>query len=757
VSHAANVRLGVFAALAALAGAHWITLVEDPPVGGTLLAVVVAIAGSFAMVAIAGARLDRRLTWGLAAAVALAVVLGALLAMGLPPSLLDPDHWGELFTGIDHGFEGISRDVDYPYAGANEWSRLVLLFGLPLVLGLATALAFWPRESPKQVRLAGVGVLVAGWAIAAAADPAGESLLFGILLLALIGTWLWLPSLSNGAARTGARLLGLAGLAALPLAAILDADEPWLDYTSWSLSGASTTVDFRWDHTYGPLDWPRDGTPLAEIESDDPHYWRAMVLDRFDGYRWVRSEMAPRRPLELPSQVPGERSGGSVSEARWLTKVDVTIAGLAGEFLVAPGSARSVTGIEATTLGDGTSLADSPVDEGDTYTVLGYAPEPDFATLVDAPQRYPPALRRYTQVELPRLGGLLGEEFVESSVERTLTVPLRGGTADAEVRRAAHRALAGSVYGDVYRRARAISANAPTAAEVANSVQDYLLANYTYVEDVPIRQLPLRAFVLGDREGYCQQFSGAMALMLRMLGIPTRVATGFAPGQAESSGAVVDRFVVRDFDAHSWVEVYFPGYGWVPFDPTPVASPAIRSDLLGAGAFAPEPGGPAPNEDGPTGTVRATDGAEGKAGASDGGTSLLVIGAIVVVVAIGILLIGLLALLAFRAIRNRSVTDAAMARAQLGEIEAALPRLGFPIPGGITLLSLEERVSRTRPATGRYLAKLRAGRFGPEATTPPTLAERRGVRSELTAGRGLSRRLRGLLALPPGGPRRSES
>jgi transglutaminase-like putative cysteine protease len=754
VSQTATIRLGVFAALAAFAGAHWVTLVEDPPVGGTMLAVAVAVAGSVAMALIAGMRLDRRIAWCLAGAVSLAVVAVALVAMGLPAALLDPERWGELFDGIDQGFHGISRDVDYPYAGANEWSRLVLLFGLPVALGLATTLAFWPSERPRSTRLAGVGVLVAAWATAAAADPTGESLLFGIVLLALIAAWLWLPSLSTGAALTGARLLGVAGLAALPLAAILDADEPWLDYTSWNLSGASATVDFRWDHSYGPLDWPRDGTPLLEIESNEPHYWRAVVLDRFDGYRWVRSESEPREPLERPSQILGDRSGGLVSESRWLTKVEVTIAGLAGEFLVSPGSAQSINGMQATTLDDGTTLADTPVEEGDTYSVLGYAPEPDLETLEGAPQRYAPALRRYTRIELPRPGGLLGEEFVESAVARTLTVPLRGGTADPEARRDARRILAGSPYGDVARSARAITAGETTVAGAANAVQEYLLTNYTYVEDVPIRQLPLRAFLLTDEEGYCQQFSGAMALMLRMLGIPARVATGFAPGQAESSGVAVDHYVVRDFDAHSWVEVYFPGIGWAPFDPTPVASPAIRTADIGAAAFGGLSGELGPTGDEPGGTVRSTNGSQGKADASSEGMSPLVIAAAVGIGAIGLVAIGLVGLLAYRGVRYRSLTRPARARAQLGEIEGALPRLGFPLPGGITLLSLEGRVGRTRPATAAYLAKLRAGRFGPGASPLPTPAERRGVRRELTAGRGLIRRLRGLLAIPPGAPAR---
>ena len=86
--------------------------------------------------------------------------------------------------------------------------------------------------------------------------------------------------------------------------------------------------------------------------------------------------------------------------------------------------------------------------------------------------------------------------------------------------------------------------------------------------------------------GYCQQFSGAMALMLRMIGIPARVAAGFAPGSRTRKR----RVRVRDLDAHSWVEVYFNGIGWVPFDPTPAAAPAERSRRPDARLSPPEGG-----------------------------------------------------------------------------------------------------------------------------------------------------------------------
>jgi transglutaminase-like putative cysteine protease len=89
---------------------------------------------------------------------------------------------------------------------------------------------------------------------------------------------------------------------------------------------------------------------------------------------------------------------------------------------------------------------------------------------------------------------------------------------------------------------------------------------FTYNEQPP--QIagvpPLVSFVLQTRTGYCQHFAGAMALMARLLGIPARVAAGFVSGRYANG-----QWTITDHDAHTWVEVWFRGYGWLPFDPTP--------------------------------------------------------------------------------------------------------------------------------------------------------------------------------------------
>ena len=86
----------------------------------------------------------------------------------------------------------------------------------------------------------------------------------------------------------------------------------------------------------------------------------------------------------------------------------------------------------------------------------------------------------------------------------------------------------------------------------------------------PAGVAPLEDFVAHTKRGYCQHFAGAMALMLRYLGIPSRVAVGFASGNYRHG-----EWVVSDRDAHTWVEVWFRGWGWVPFDPTPGAASGL--------------------------------------------------------------------------------------------------------------------------------------------------------------------------------------
>ena len=122
----------------------------------------------------------------------------------------------------------------------------------------------------------------------------------------------------------------------------------------------------------------------------------------------------------------------------------------------------------------------------------------------------------------------------------------------------------------VYEQALQITADATTPYEATVALETYFQRNFTYDETADYSTAangPLPAFFLGSgRNGYCQMFSGSMATILRMLGIPSRIAEGFTPGKLDPRSG---RFVVTDRNAHAWVEVYFPEYGWLPFEPTP--------------------------------------------------------------------------------------------------------------------------------------------------------------------------------------------
>src|SRR5204862_5166960 len=101
----------------------------------------------------------------------------------------------------------------------------------------------------------------------------------------------------------------------------------------------------------------------------------------------------------------------------------------------------------------------------------------------------------------------------------------------------------------------------------ARALRDHLRANYAYDLRVPPgHDVPaLERFLFQTKRGYCEQFAGAFAAMARSVGLPSRVAVGFTPGDIQAANS----FRVRGKHAHAWPEVYLDGYGWVAFEPTP--------------------------------------------------------------------------------------------------------------------------------------------------------------------------------------------
>lgn len=124
--------------------------------------------------------------------------------------------------------------------------------------------------------------------------------------------------------------------------------------------------------------------------------------------------------------------------------------------------------------------------------------------------------------------------------------------------------------------ASSVTADAKGTYRKVKAVDTYLKKNYSYTLD-PKRDEslpPVEDFLFKNREGYCDHFSTAMTLLLRELRIPTRLVTGYVTSEWNDLGRF---YTARQRNAHSWVEVYFPSYGWIPFDPTPSAAPVVEN------------------------------------------------------------------------------------------------------------------------------------------------------------------------------------
>ncbi len=122
-----------------------------------------------------------------------------------------------------------------------------------------------------------------------------------------------------------------------------------------------------------------------------------------------------------------------------------------------------------------------------------------------------------------------------------------------------------------------ITAAAPSNYDKAVAIEHYLATHFGYTLEMShtLPQDPLANFLFERKRGHCEYFASSMAVMLRSLRIPSRIVTGFRGGEFND---LTGQYVVRASDAHSWVEAYFPGSGWISFDPTPVGSLPTRTE-----------------------------------------------------------------------------------------------------------------------------------------------------------------------------------
>jgi transglutaminase-like putative cysteine protease len=753
-------RLAAFSALGGFAAAHWGALVSNPPVGRLLLVLAVATGAAAALGLLARAPIPRPAIQALALLTALAALGLGLMAAGLPGRLLLPAHWGELYEGLDRGLAG-AQIVDWPYDGPDPWIRLTVLLGVPALLTAGAVLAFWPaRRGTRALRAAGLLAVLLMYGTAVAERDPGQPALRGLILLVLLAAWLWLPRLPRRDAVLAGAVVASVGVLSLPVAAAFDSDRAWWDYHGVRWFGNGKVVTFDWNHTYGPLNWSRAGETVLNVKSDRPQYWKAETLDGFDGFRWIRTNdlndtLYGTQVAYTEPRIEGKWDYGEYN-LDWDKRIRFTVRSLSTQFVIGSGVILRVDGVRAQQMDDGTTrlIGTDRLEKGDTYSVRAYVPNPTREQLRGMPKGYFANLSRYTAITLPHRGESVNDELGTTFAQRetairrrqSIFVPLRysdptewGPRADTLLRR--------SAYAPMYDQALKLTRDAPTAYDAVKNVELWLQNNFTYSEHVPTHNVPLMGFLRDDKRGYCQQFSGTMALMLRMAGIPARVAAGFSPGSYNKD---TREYRVRDLDAHSWVEVWFTGIGWVPFDPTPARSPAqSQSSALATSAAAADAGEVRLSRQGAAASDRVTD--SGGSGGDQGDSGWILPALILLLVALpltlGAVMIGV------RMARMRLLSPDELAEVQLSELRRALVRLGWELPESMTLLGLERRLGRLAgPSSKAYAESLRANRYDPRAPAGPSLHERRALRRELSRG-GVVERLRGLVAIPPGAPR----
>jgi transglutaminase-like putative cysteine protease len=302
----------------------------------------------------------------------------------------------------------------------------------------------------------------------------------------------------------------------------------WLDYRHslgtgagsgpGTISAISPLVDIGSELNSEPA------VTLFTVQSPLPQRWRQVALDDFDGVQWTLNERTsssfeggdPVDEVEVQQHYDLTNLGGNFLPAAYRTvRVDGSIPG----FATVPDSATVVVSAKHGAL---------------RYTVTSLVPSPSAQALQDSAEVDP--------------------NSAPDNVQRALALPPDLSHADAL------RILAQNIVN---------AAGARTPYDKALAIQNYLRdpKTFTYDQHIPAytKSDALYHFLFVTHRGFCQQFAGAFGALAREVGLPTRLAVGFLPGEQRPGNV----WRVTTKDAHAWPEVYFDGVGWLTFEPTP--------------------------------------------------------------------------------------------------------------------------------------------------------------------------------------------
>ncbi len=280
---------------------------------------------------------------------------------------------------------------------------------------------------------------------------------------------------------------------------------------------------------------------VLKVRAPSPDFWRGQTFSEFDGRTWIADAdvgTLTQGPEHIIRRSVGDVLGSDDSFVQtFYAQVD-----LPNLVFAATSPRRVLLDAPLWQRPDGALRADVALPAGSAYTVVSSRSNPTAESL--------------------RAQGVLD---AHGSPPAYLQLP---ESTTARVRALATRLAAGS----------------PSTYDTILAIEAWLNANVQYDLDAPIPANGRDAvddFLFESTRGFCEQISSAMAIVLRSLGVPARIATGYVPSDRDEIAGV---WISRAKDAHAWVEVHFPGFGWVPFDPTasvPLAGEADANTIGG--------------------------------------------------------------------------------------------------------------------------------------------------------------------------------
>jgi len=555
--------LAYFLAAAVLFPA-WLSLgATDRPANRAVAAVLLAFLPVLAVA------LGRR--WPVVALITVASALLALSAAFERP-IVDArpgerDFFGPVFSSLRQGFLDFF-DTRLPFDPTQfpdmQGVLVMAIFGFAVAVGIAVA----ARRTFVAVGLLVLGV---GWpaTMALSGDTTNRPLILGGALLAvLLAIILLMRPRTRDVLEAAAALTLLVLIAAFASTSTAVAKGGFVQWNDWDFyDRPDDPVDVRyiWDANYDGISFPEKKTVVMRVKVEGPKrslYWRATSLDDYSGTTWNESlELAGRaNPNEaIDVLVADPYLPRAAQDRKGWVRQDVTIEALADTRLI--GSAQAVRwepkgDVDTDLFTNGALQQEGVLERGQTYTVYSWVPRARPPQLDGAGTAFPAELEsRYLRVAPPGVGplprfGVPGREERIDELFRTDSY-----LQDQRI---------------IWDTARTVAEGASTPYQAAFKLESWFRGQeggFTYDEQPPdAGDTPPLASFLRTKRGYCQHFAGAMALMLRYLGVPARVAAGFTSGTYDPREK---EWTVTDHNAHTWVEVYFPGYGWIPFDPTP--------------------------------------------------------------------------------------------------------------------------------------------------------------------------------------------